>query len=116
MPDARSSASGAMAVRSALAQWQGRGTGHLLGQTFSFARHTKSIDAAVELWSGRVAMSKQELTPKHPVAPIEFTKDLSRLLLGLFGNKDRSSTPEQVDQHEAELKKHGKTYEFHRYE
>ncbi|MFC7540287.1 dienelactone hydrolase family protein [Siccirubricoccus deserti] len=37
-------------------------------------------------------------------------------LLGLFGNDDRAPSPEQVDQHEAELKKHGKNYEFHRYD
>ena len=61
-------------------------------------------------------MSKEELTPKQPIAPIEFTKDLSCPLLGLFGNEDRSPTPEQVDQHEAELKKHDKQYEFHRYD
>jgi carboxymethylenebutenolidase len=52
----------------------------------------------------------------HTTAPIEFTKSLSCPLLGLFGNEDRSPTPEQVDQHEAELKKHGKQYEFHRYD
>jgi carboxymethylenebutenolidase len=34
----------------------------------------------------------------------------------LFGNDDMNPTPEQVDQHEAELKKHGKQYEFHRYD
>jgi carboxymethylenebutenolidase len=33
--------------------------------TFLFACHTKSIDAAVDLWGGRVVMSKEELTPKH---------------------------------------------------
>ncbi len=85
-------------------------------QTFLFACHTKSIDAACELWGGRVVMSKEELNPKQPIAPIDFTKDLSCPLLGLFGNEDRSPTPEQVDQHEAELKKHGKNYEFHRYD
>ena len=61
-------------------------------------------------------MSKEELNPKQPVAPIDFTKNLSCPLLGLFGNEDRSPTPEQVDQHEAELKKQGKNYEFHRYD
>ena len=86
------------------------------GTTFLFACQTKSIDAAAELWGGRVVMSKEELNPKQPVAPIEFTKDLSCPLLGLFGNEDRAPTPEQVDQHEAELKKHGKNYEFHRYD
>ena len=60
-------------------------------------------------------MAKEELTPKQPVAPIDYTKDLSCPLLGVFGEEDRSPTPEQVDQHEMELKKHGKTYEFHRY-
>ncbi|MGH7081647.1 MAG: dienelactone hydrolase family protein, partial [Acetobacteraceae bacterium] len=69
-----------------------------------------------ELWGGRVVMSKEELTPKQPTAPIEFTKYLSCPLLGLFGNEDRAPSPEQVDQHEAELKKHHKHYEFHRYD
>ena len=85
-------------------------------QTFLFACHTKNIDAACELWGGRVVMSKEELNPKQPKTPIGFTKSLSCPLLGLFGNEDRSPTPEQVDQHEAELKKHGKQYEFHRYD
>jgi len=35
--------------------------------------------------------------------------------LGLFGDEDTSPSPEQVNLHEAELKKHGKKYEFHRY-
>ena len=47
---------------------------------------------------------------------IDMTKDLNCPLLGLFGNDDRAPSPEQVNQHEAELKKHGKTYEFHRYD
>jgi len=50
------------------------------------------------------------------VAPIDYTKDLSAPLLGLFGNDDKAPTPEQVNQHEAELKKHSKNYEFHRYD
>ena len=44
------------------------------------------------------------------------TKDLSCPLLGIFGNEDHSPTAEQVDQHEAALKAHGKDYEFHRYD
>ena len=51
-----------------------------------------------------------------PVAPIDLTPDLTAPLLGLFGLEDRSPSPEQVDQHEAELRRLGKTYEFHRYE
>ena len=34
----------------------------------------------------------------------------------LFGNDDQAPTAAQVNQHEEELKKHGKTYEFHRYD
>ena len=83
---------------------------------FLYACHTKSINCLVELWGGRVVMSKEELTPNQPTAPIEFTKNLSCPMLGLFGNEDRAPTPVQVDQHEAELKKHGKDYEFHRYD
>ena len=83
---------------------------------FLYACHTKSIDALVELWGGRVVMKKEELTPKMPVAPIEFTKNLACPMLGLFGNDDAAPNPEQVNQHEAELKKHGKQYEFHRYD
>jgi carboxymethylenebutenolidase len=70
----------------------------------------------VELWGGRVVMKKEELNPKMPTAPIEFTQNLACPILGLFGNEDAAPNPEQVNQHEAELKKHGKDYEFHRYD
>jgi carboxymethylenebutenolidase len=74
------------------------------------------FDAVVDCWGGRVVMPPDQLNDKSPVAPIEYTKDLPCPILGLFGNEDSSPSPEQVDQHEAELKKHGKTYEFHRYD
>ena len=83
-------------------------------QAFLYACHAKSIDAVFDLWGGRVVMDDH--TEKQPTAPIEFTKDLSCPLLGLFGNEDRAPSPEEVDQHQAELKKHGKDYEFHRYD
>jgi len=56
------------------------------------------------------------LDAKHPVQPLDYTKDLSGPILGIFGNEDRNPTPEQVNQHEEELKKYHKTYEFHRYD
>ncbi len=61
-------------------------------------------------------MAPEELTPKQPVAPIDYTKDLAIPLLGLFGNEDHTPTPEQVNQHEALLKQLGKQYEFYRYD
>ena len=51
----------------------------------------------------------------QPVAPLNYTKDLACPVLGLFGAEDKSPTPEQVALHEQELKKYGKTYEFHMY-
>jgi carboxymethylenebutenolidase len=79
------------------------------------ACRARGVDAVVDCWGGRVVIPKEELTPKQPVAPIDYTADLSCPLLGLFGEEDRSPSPEQVAQHEQELKKHGKTYEFHMY-
>ena len=84
-------------------------------QAFLAACRVKGFDAAIDCWGGRVVMSQEELTPKYPVAPIEYTKDLSCPLLGLFGEEDRNPPPEQVALHEEELKKHGKNYEFHMY-
>ncbi len=83
---------------------------------FLYACHTKSVNALVELWGGRVVMKPEEMNAKMPTAPIDFTKNLSCPMLGLFGNEDAAPNPEQVNQHEAELKKHGKNYEFHRYD
>jgi carboxymethylenebutenolidase len=84
--------------------------------TYLAACRTKGFDAAVDCWGGRVVMTKEELTPKQPVAPIDYTKDLSCPLLGLFGEEDVNPSPEQVTVHEQELKKHDKTYEFHVYQ
>jgi carboxymethylenebutenolidase len=73
------------------------------------------FDAVVDCWGGRVVMTPSDLTSNSPVAPLDYTKDLPCPILGLFGQEDSSPSPEQVAQHEAELKKHGKGYEFHMY-
>jgi len=83
---------------------------------YIYACTKKDVDACVDLWGGRVVMGKEELNAKTPTAPIDLTKNLSCPLLGIFGNEDRAPSPEQVNQHEAELKKHGKSYDFHRYD
>ena len=84
--------------------------------SYLVACRVPGFSAVVDCWGGNVVMANDQLTPKQPVAPIDYTERLSVPLLGLFGNDDQSPSPEQVDQHEAELKKHGKTYEFHRYD
>ena len=90
--------------------------------TFSGGRHAylaacriAGFAAVVDCWGGRVVMSKEELTPKQPVAPLDYSADLACPLLGLFGEEDRSPTPEQVAQHEQVLAQLGKAYEFHMY-
>ncbi len=112
--------SGGVAARPALAQWQGRGLRHLLGRAADLPvcvprqEHRRRMRAL-----GRPSGDEQGRADAKAVRPppIEFTRTSVLFpLLGLFGNEDRSPTPEQVDQHEAELKKHGKQYEFHRYD
>jgi len=84
--------------------------------TFLSACRIKGFDAAVECWGGRVVASGDDLNANQPVAPIDYTADLSCPLIGIFGNEDQAPSPEQVNLHEEELKKHNKTYEFHRYD
>lgn len=74
------------------------------------------FDGVVDLWGGRVVAPREQLTEKQPVAPIDYTARLVTPLLGIFGNEDQNPSPPQVDQHEAELKRLGKTYFFHRYD
>lgn len=80
------------------------------------ASRVEGFDAVADLWGGGVVASKDQLSPQQPVAPIDYTSQLSTPLLGLFGNEDQNPSPAQVDQHEAELKRHAKRFEFHRYE
>ena len=58
---------------------------------------------------GGVEREDARRTDRHDEGP-------RRPLLGLFGNDDRAPSPEQVNQHETALKKHGKMYEFQRYD
>jgi carboxymethylenebutenolidase len=85
-------------------------------QTYLVACTLSDIDAAVDCWGGRVIAKPEALTPRQPVAPIDLTPKLGCPLLGLFGAEDTAPSPDEVAQIEAELKKHGKTYEFHMYE
>jgi carboxymethylenebutenolidase len=80
------------------------------------ASRQAGFDAVADLWGGGVVMTPDQLSDARPVAPIDYTADLAAPLLGLFGNDDQHPSPEQVDVHEAELKRLGKTYEFHRYD
>jgi len=85
-------------------------------QTFLYACHNNSINSACELWGGRVVMSKEELNPKQPVAPIEYTQKLSCPLLGLFRQRGPGADPGTSRPARSRIKKYGKQYEFHRYD
>ena len=77
---------------------------------------TPGFDAVADLWGGGVIMTDDERSEARPVAPIEYTAQLSAPLLGLFGNDDTHPSPEQVNLHEAELERLGKAFEFFRYD
>ncbi len=79
------------------------------------ASRVEGFDAVVDCWGGRVVMSESELTEFCPVAPIDYTADLSCPVLGIFGEEDGSPSTQQVSEHEEALKTHGKEYEFHTY-
>lgn len=80
------------------------------------ASKVPDFNAVIDLWGGGVIAKAEELTPTRPVSVVELTANLNAPLLGLFGNDDQYPTPELVNQHEAELQRHGKSYEFHRYD
>jgi carboxymethylenebutenolidase len=86
-------------------------------QAYLAASQVADLDAAVDCWGGAVIPDERwPIDDRHPVSPIEATKDIHMPLLGIFGNEDRSPTPEQVDQTEGALKAANKTYEFYRYD
>jgi len=73
------------------------------------------FDAAVDCYGGGVVASPDQLTERTPVAPIDLTADLSCPLLGLFGAQDKRPSPADVAKIEAELTRHGKTFDLHTY-
>ena len=56
---------------------------------------------------------KEGLTPRQPVDPLDYTKDLSCPLARALRQGGQASLARHVAKTEAELKKWGKTYEFH---
>ena len=85
-------------------------------QAYMLACKIPSLNAAVDCWGGRVVASPEHLTEQQPVPVIDMTRDISCPLLGLFGNEDTNPSVEQVNRIEEELKRHGKQYEFYRYD
>ena len=85
-------------------------------QTYLVACNIPGLDAAVDCYGGRVVAGPGDLNERQPRAPVEMTEGLSCPLLGLFGAEDASPSTEQVARIEQELKRLGKSYEFHIYD
>lgn len=85
-------------------------------QAYLAACTLRGVDAAIDCYGGGVVAKPEELTPRQPVAPIDFTKDLRCPLLGLFGAEDTRPSPEDTVKTEAALRQWGKHFEFHTYE
>jgi carboxymethylenebutenolidase len=85
-------------------------------QVYLAACTLKGIDAAVACYPGGVAEGPARLTPRQPVDPLDYTKDLTCPLLWLSGKEDKRPSLEHVAKAETELKKWGKTYEFQTYD
>jgi carboxymethylenebutenolidase len=79
------------------------------------ACRSDAFDSVVDLWGGGVVAPPDQLTDNRPVAPLDYSELLGCPILGLFGEDDVSPDPAQVATHEQELKRLGKTYEFHMY-
>jgi carboxymethylenebutenolidase len=86
-------------------------------QAYLAASQVPELDAVVDCWGGAVIPDDRwPVDQRHPVSPIEATKDIHMPVLGIFGNEDQFPTPAQVDTTEAALKANGKIYEFYRYD
>jgi carboxymethylenebutenolidase len=49
-------------------------------------------------------------------APVDLTREIACPVIGFFGLEDTNPSPADVDRIDAELTRHGKAHEFHRYE
>ena len=69
------------------------------------------LKASVVYYGGRILAPLGSDGP----SPLDQTAGIGCPVLGLFGEEDANPTPADVATIEAELNKHGKTYEFHMY-
>jgi carboxymethylenebutenolidase len=86
------------------------------GRQAFLAACSLDVDAAVDCYGAFVVGQPPEGMPLKVTPILHLAENLRCPLLGLFGMDDQFPSPEQVDEIEAELKRLGKDYEFHRYE
>ena len=88
--------------------------GHCQGGRMAFLGASVLPDlfkGAVIYYSGNMFSTRGGETP----TPFERLGNIKCPVIGFFGNKDHSPSPEEVDRIEAELKRCGIAYEFNRY-
>ena len=88
-------------------------TGFCIGGRIAYLMATRSDEfaACADFYGGEV-----EDAWGDGVAPLSQAANVNCPIAGYFGNDDYNPTPAAVDALEAELKRHGKRYEFHRYD
>lgn len=78
--------------------------------SYLIAGSNDAIGAAAVFYGGNIMAPFGD-----PPTPFDRTPNIQGPVLGLFGEDDKNPTVEDVRKIEAELKKHGKTYDFHIY-
>lgn len=84
------------------------------GRQSVLAACSLDLDAAVDCYGALVVGTPPPDSPRQNL--VQHLPDLGAPLLGLFGNDDRSPTPELVDELDQRLTELGKPHEFHRYD
>lgn len=74
------------------------------------------LDAAVDCYGAFVTGTPPEGWPLKITNLVDQLPNLRCPALGLFGNEDKTPSPQHVDEFEEILKANGKSYEFHRYD
>ena len=87
--------------------------GHCMGGRVALlaAGSMRGFCGAVVFYGGSVARSWG-----GGETPFEKLRNINCPVIGFFGNEDRHPSPEDVDQINAELARHGIPHEFHRYD
>lgn len=86
------------------------------GRQAFLAACSLDIDAAIDCYGAFVVGAPPEGMSLNVTPVVHLAEQLRCPLLGLFGNDDQFPSPAQVDELEAELKRVGAHYEFHRYD
>ena len=88
--------------------------GHCMGGRMTFLGAAAFADfiAAVPYYSGNMTISWGD----EGITPFDRLKDIPCPVLGFFGNDDENPTEADVDAISAELTRHGKAHEFHKYD